>query len=331
MTIENQAADNPAVEQGGDPTEGLTNPIYDMLGAGGETNEETVPETTEQEEESQTIVEPDVTEPQVDTHIPDKFKNPDGSVNVNALLKSYSSLESKLGEQGNELGQMQELQRQLDELTGLVQNQHTQAEPEPDEPQFTQEQVDEMNEQFLQEFYENPLQALGKLVTTVAQSTVQPIIEPIASEWQQSQQEAFWNQQVNELAEANPEEFELLQPIMSEITDSHSGIIESLPDESKLQYVYNQAKVVYAEQNKQKSPDELLNDPEFQKKILENESIKSQFLQNHAQSIKEGKPPVVISSKAGGQPPAAPSEEIKSISDATRAAKQFFLRKMGGM
>ena len=55
--------------------------------------------------------------------IPDKFKNADGSVNAESLLKSYVSLEQKLGEQGNQLGQVQTLQQKIEELTGIVQAQ----------------------------------------------------------------------------------------------------------------------------------------------------------------------------------------------------------------
>lgn len=304
----------------GDPTQGLENPLLKLLRADESKPSETQPVNNEPAPEPQ------------DIPVPDKFKNPDGTVNVNALLKSYTSLEGKLGEQGNQLGQMQALQQKVEQLSAMLQQKQ-----EPPKPQWTEEQIQKMNEDFLQEFYDNPLQSLGKLVNILAQqqakSVVDPVLqkfEPILSEREQQKQMEMWNSQVQEVAQANVDEFIRLKDTMNEVIKTQADIINALPDTvNKAQYVFNQAKAIDAARNKPKSPDELLNDPEFLQKIAQNDTIKNMILKSHVEAVKSGQPPVVITN-TGGQPPAAPTTEIKNTRDATKAATSYFTRLLGG-
>lgn len=312
--------DGPENTPSGDPTQGLENPLLKLLGADESKPSETQPVNNEPAPGPQ------------DIPVPDKFKNPDGTVNVNALLKSYTSLEGKLGEQGNQLGQMQALQQKVEQLSAMLQQKQ-----EPPKPQWTEEQIQKMNEDFLQEFYDNPLQSLGKLVNILAQqqakSVVDPVLqkfEPILSEREQQKQMEMWNSQVQEVAQANVDEFIRLKDTMNEVIKTQADIINALPDTvNKAQYVFNQAKAIDAARNKPKSPEELLNDPEFLQKIAQNDTIKNMILKSHVEAVKSGQPPVVITN-TGGQPPAAPTTEIKNTRDATKAATSYFTRLLGG-
>jgi hypothetical protein len=297
---------------------------------------------------------PQVNESQPETPVPDKFKNPDGTVNVSALLKSYGSLEQKLGEQGNQLGQVQALQKKVEELTGLIQSQQQAAQQQnqaaslqKEPPQLTEDQISQMNEQFLQDYYENPIQTMNTLVSAITKNAIQSALQPLVSQIQpvvqaheQSVQMQKWNQQTEEVAKANPQEFEALKPLMSQVINEQADIISALPENlNKVQYVFNQAKAIKAQQTAAelaaqaaqiKTPEQMLADPEFVQKILQNDQIKQMFAQSQAQAIRQGQPPVVIGNQPAGASPAAPAPDVKNIKDATPSALNYFKKVMTG-
>lgn len=288
--------------------------------------------------------------------IPDKFKNADGSVNAESLLKSYVSLEQKLGEQGNQLGQVQTLQQKIEELTGIVQAQqgssgngqadNTQGGNAPDVPapvQFTEEQISEMNEKFLEDYYANPLQTMNSLVSSVAKNAVESAMQPFMSQVQpvvraheESIQTQKWNQQTNAVAQAHPEEFEGLKPLMSQVINEQNEIINALPDNiNKVEYIFNQAKAIDAQQKQAslqaqiRTPEQMLADPAFLQSIMQNEQIKQMFAQSQVEAIRSGRPPVVISNQPAGASPATPAPQARTVKEASGAALNFFRKIVG--
>jgi len=275
--------------------------------------------------------------------IPEKFKLPDGSINVNALMKSYLGMEKVLGKQGQELGQMAELKKQIEELRSMIgQPQQGQDQPPAQnegqqqalpQPQLSQEEIEKLNEEWMQKWYDNPTMAIAELVYPLAQNIAQQItasqlqpLQPIIERLMEEEQVNQLTQRFEPLREQNPEEFAELLPTMQEIVDELGDSIGSIPNAERV--IYDLAKARYAQVNKPKTLEELLADPANRQKVLQDESIRQEILKVHAQQIKQGQPPVVISSQPG-IPPATPPAEIKSIKDGTNALRAW-LSRLGG-
>lgn len=83
-------------------------------------------------------------------NVPDKFKNPDGSINVPAMLKSYGEAEKVVGRQLNTENQLKQLSEQNQALQQKLEELSKAPVAEP-EPELTPEQMAEMTPQELQQ------------------------------------------------------------------------------------------------------------------------------------------------------------------------------------
>ena len=291
-------SDNPGNDAGtgtpgGDPRDSMTNPL--LNGAGGEQQPQAQPNG------------------QLESQIPDKFRGQNGELNTDGLLKSYQFAEKKIAEQGQQLTQFQDVQRQLQEMRGLLEQQN-----QPPQQEITSEQIAQMNEEWRDSFYEDPMAAVTGLVNNI----VSPIVQPIAQQREYEQQVNHWNQQLQLTAQANPDFHDLL-PAMQEIVSQQGEALTSLPN--AVEVVYSMAKARQA-----KSPDQLMQDQGFRQRIMQDESIRQEIIKSYGTQIRQNQPPVVIGGQPAGQPPATPPNEIKSTSEAKRAAMGYFSRILGG-
>ncbi|MCL6557458.1 MAG: hypothetical protein K6U74_01410 [Firmicutes bacterium] len=324
------------IPPGTDPRTVMKNPLIDLLGASQQTAE---PQSQPAGESAPgAVAQPGTTDDitAIAGMIPDKFKNPDRTVNTAALMKSYLGMEKVLGEQGQKLSiipqlerQIQILQSQLSQVTQQPGQPQTQPQTAPasSEPELTPEQIKEMNEKFLEDFYENPVQTIANMATRIAQDMVNPIAQTV----EQSKQVHEFTAQIEDFAEKNPDVADLW-PDMLKILDANKHLAD-LPN--GLEVIYKMAK---AEKYgtpppappAPPTPEQLLQDPAFRAKILADPGIKNEILKGYVQEIKSGQPPVVIGNQPGSLPPAAPPTEIKNISDAKKASIGLFQRLLGG-
>ncbi|MBU7006308.1 hypothetical protein [Phosphitispora fastidiosa] len=274
------------------------------------------------------------------SQVPDKFKNPDGSVNVEALVKSYTHLEPKLTEQGRTISELtnkvqsfsqqpQQFQPGQDPQQMPGQQPWQQQPQQPSEPQITPEQVKEINEKFVESLLDpekNPVQALSQIIKDV----VTPMVAPVQEKIQYQDRLAEWNQKVDAF-KANTSDFADLEADMTQIINEMGPYLATMPD--PLQAAYDMAKGRKAQNFTPQPPptlEEMLANPDNIEKIVQNPQVQQMILSQTAAQIQNGAPPVVMASQPGGTPPAAPSTPITNAKEATKAAAGFFSRFIGG-
>jgi len=303
---------------------------------------------------------PSVQTPEWMKDVPDKFKNADGSVNVEAMLKSYLNLEPKLTELGNERAN---LLRQLEQLRAQAPAQ--QAQPgtaQPAQPQISPEQIQKLNEQFVEDLLnpeKNPLQIITSIAQAAAQAVVNqnilPQIQPLVEKSEYDQHLSEWNRQVEAVRSQSPD-FDQLKPVMAEIlsepaTDASGQPVYARDEQGNILYgpdgpvpmtmgeylsgIPNAVRIVYdlakARQAQAiKTPEELLSDPDFIAKAVQSDAIKQAVLKAHAESIRSGQPPTVIGSQPAAAPPATPPEKITSTEQAGSRFREF-LKSVTGL
>jgi len=281
--------------------------------------------------------------------IPDKFKNPDGTINSEALMRSYVGLEQVLGRQGSQLGQMSQLQNELNQYRALVTQARLQAqqqsaqnaqpvEPKP-EPKFPweTEMTQEERDSFQEEFLEDPVSALTKRDQQTAQaieSKFQKMLEQVINPLEPVIQEHRFNQEVRHysnrlmtLAEQNPDIYDL-KPAMEVIAGSLGREALRAMEQSgqdPLQVVYEAAKKLHRPtQPAPPTPEQLLSDQNFRQQIIQNPEIKNEILKSHMQTVQQGKPPQLVGSQPGGVPTPTPAIAPKSAKEAgTMLRRQF--------
>ncbi len=214
-------------------------------------------------------------------------------------------------------------QNQQRELTRLSQeNQRFQAALQalgtgqaPGQPAQPQGPTPEEAEAFMAEFYENPLSALQKWGQQFVGQTVMSRVEPFL------QQQEFV-QQLTQLATAH-DDLPQVTPIMDKLLDLAPELAEG---EGAMERVYSVAKAM-AGQATNGSPEQILNDPAFQARVLSHEGIRNQIISAYLagkQSQTAGLPPAP-SAMAAGVAPAAPPNAPTSLRQGTKS----FLARMG--
>jgi|GEM_PF-6343699 len=282
------------------------------------------------------------TEPQDWTkQVPDKFRNPDGSVNVEALVKSYTHLEPKLTEQGRTISELtsrletfgqgqQPQQAQPGQNPQQIPGQQPGQQPQtPAEPEITPEQIKEINEKFVESLLDpekNPVQALSQIIKDV----VTPMVAPIQQRTEYQDRLTEWNQKVDKF-KSNTPDFAELETDITQVIQEMGPYLATMPD--PLQSAYEMAKGRKA-QNFKPQPvptlEEMLADPNNIAKVVQNPQVQQMILSQTATQIQNGAPPVVMASQPGGTPPAAPSTPITNVKEATNAAKGFFSNLLRG-
>ena len=258
--------------------------------------------------------------------IPDKFKNPDGTPNVEALSKSYMEIERAFGEQGDRLGKAE---RQLQELFMPP------VAPSPEEPKFPWEveMTPEEKEKALEEFYADPLSAQGKrdqqTIKTMEhrmQKTLETVLEPLVPMVERHQYEtevAHYTDQLSQFAQVHPDIQDLLPEMeaMGGMLGREAIKAMEAAGKSPLEALYQTAKSLH--KPAQLTPEQLINDPSYRQKILADPNIKNEILKSHVTAVKEGQPPLVIGAQPGGLIPATPSEKPKSVREATSMVNRW--------
>ena len=302
----------------------------------------TLPQAAAQQPPANTGQGPEVVE------VPDKFKNPDGTINSDALLKSYVGLEKVLGDQGNKLGQYE---RQLQEAAQFIQAvqrmqgqapqpQPPTAPPQEEAPKFPweTEMTPEEKEVALEEYYADPLEAQAKrdqqtikALEHRMQKTLESVLQPLAPVIERQRYETEINNYTNLLQNFAREHSDIqdVLPAMKIVADAigHSAIkAMEQAGQSPIEALYTVAKGLHSPAPPpQPTPEQLIADPNYRQKILADQNIKNEILKSTVSGIKDGQPPPVIGSQ-GGVPPATPSEKPRSVREATSMLSRMLLR-----
>ena len=296
--------------------------------------EETPPEPVEQTtpEEGEVTTEEKGTEPpEQGAKVPAKFLNADGSVNVEALAKSYVEGESKLGEQGNRIGdynrQIQELSEKLQQYEQLIlkggyapaqDNSASEPGPEP-EAEFN-------SEKWFDEFYEDPRTALQKLFQDAVSQAVQPF-EPMVRHFQEERERNYWQEEVARAQEQYPD-FDQYRARAAEILKEQPHLLQ-LPNAIETCYKMAKGEVLGSQVEAQPSLEEMMKDPNFIAQLSQNPEIQKQVLKGYSEKASSQPKPTVMGTQPGGVSTFTPPPEIRSVKDATRAFKDFLMRGEG--
>ena len=280
--------------------------------------------------------------PAPEFQVPDKFKNPDGTLNTDALVKSYSGLEKKLGEQGQSLGQMQQLAEQNQQMQAYIQQvqQIAAAQPQPqqqlvdDTPKFPWEveMTPEEKEAWQEKFYEDPIAAQAerdkqtiKAMEHRTQQMLQQALEPftpIVQQHQYQQQVNGFQEQIAQFTQdAQHADFFDLQPQMQQVIQKYGDSVVSLPN--AVEVLYTMAKGMTEPPPAPPTPEQMLQEPEYRQKILSDQSLRNEILKGYVEQVKQGQPPVTIGSQPGGAQVATPSEKPRSVREASTFVNQW--------
>lgn len=277
--------------------------------------------------ESQEPTEPGPTgEPSVE--IPKKFLNPDGTPNIDALVKSYINAEKKIGEQGNKIGQQnQQVQELMFKLQQIEQMQAQQTQQPQDEPGSEQEEFN--SDQWFEKFYENPKEALQELFQGTVIDAISPQLqrlEPVLQHFQQQQERSYWEGRVEEVRQKYSD-FDNYREKAAEILQQQPAEFLNLPNAIEAAYLMAKAEVLDAEKASQPKIEDMLKDPNFLQQLSQNPDLQKIVLKTYSEQIKQEPKPAMIGSHPGSAAPATPPPEIRSVKDATRAFKSYL---MGG-
>lgn len=261
-------------------------------------------------------------EPSVIDQIPDKFKNQDGTVNTEALLKSYVGLEKIFGDQGNKLSA---LERQLREAQPPAQPQQEPAPQAQPEPEWTPPTIDE--------YYEDPLGVMEKMMQKQAaemQKAIQEAVKPLApvvESHQYTQKVNHFTEQLKAFAETNPDIYELGKEMERVVQDFEKQGIDITNMPNAVRHIYNEAKVrtVQNQPPPQAPPtiEDMLKDPAMRAKILADPNITAEITKGYVKQVADGAPPVVIGAQPGGTPISVPSEKPRSAREASSMFSRF--------
>lgn len=260
--------------------------------------------------------------------IPEKFKNPDGSLNTEALLKSYVAEQSKIGEQGNRIG---DYSRQIQELTAKIQQLEQSPQPAPTTGEPTGDNLrppEEFDsEEWFDRFYVDPKAALQQLFSEAMQQTVKPL-EPVIQHFQQEQERSFWREEVAK-AQDKYSDFEEYRGRAAEILREQPELL-NLPNAIEACYKMAKAEVLGTKVASQPTLEDMLKDPNFVSQLSQNPEIQKQVMRTYSERVSAQPKPTVMGQQAGGVPSFTPPPEIKTVKDATRAFKDMLMRGAGG-
>jgi|GEM_PF-4562691 len=277
---------------------------------------------------------PEPTEPPAEPwieQIPDKFKK-DGKPDYEALSKSYLYAEKKLSEQGSVISQINDLQQVV---LGLQQQIMAGNVPTTSDPATGGNQPPEQQEidpeEFLEQFYKNPQEALQKILEPV----INPVIKPLQEQMEYNQELERWTAEVERCKQAHQGDFDLLRPKMQEIIRTRGQYLRNMPDGMEVAYQLAKAEHLAANPPAPKEPeprsiDTLMQDATFLEKITQHPDVQKMVLTQYAAGVKETPKPIVMGNRAGSEMPATPAMEIKSTKDAAKASVAFFQRFFNG-
>lgn len=185
-----------------------------------------------------------------------------------------------------------------------------QQEVAPEEVGPTPEELAQQNEQWLEQFYENPMAQVEALAEQIANRKLEPIMKE--REHFQKQQEI--QQNIEQFKQSHPDMQDYVQDMVQIFNDQPE--LENHP--RALEMAYKMAKGNKFD-SVPKTLDDHLQDESAIDKLLENPEIKNKFIQK-LMSEKQSAPPVMgTGGKAAGSAALSDPNKITNLRDATKA------------
>ena len=250
------------------------------------------------------------------------------------LVEAYKQAEKRISEYGQDHSRARQDMDQLRHQVYRLQNFLAQQRSQPQQPQMTEEQVEQAKQKFLDQFYENPTGTIEQMVQQRVQEQLKRTVEPIQRDYQMQQQTRMYQDQVNQAREKYPD-FDELQPVMEEIIREKGQYLAAMPSAVEAVYGLAKARTQTTQPNVQPQTQEpvqeqsqssgVIQDPEMRQAILQDPSIRKEILKQYAEEVRSKRPPQVLGEQPG-QPPSAEPQEIRTTKDAKKASLSFFER-----
>lgn len=228
---------------------------------------------------------------------------------IRDLHKDYSNLHKTYQETNNTVRSLQEqnqmfqtmLQQYLQGQPPAAQQTPQAAQPEPEPFQMPQD-----SESFMNLWYENPITTVQQMV----QAQIQQIMEPVRREQQYQKEIQTLSQQYTDFQDHIPQMQELIQqsPQLAEMG---------------LETVYWATKGRTAQPTY--TPEQLVNDPNFRQKLVQNETLRNEVVSQYLQQSQErnNNTPPVMGNQPGGNAPAVPENRPKSLREASKMFSKY--------
>lgn len=229
-----------------------------------------------------------------------KFNNEDD------FVKSYLEMEKMSTQNRQDLA---DLKAQNEQLIGMLQQMQGQANANqaPEEPQIS-------DEEFMEMFYEKPIEALRQLIS----HTLEPELEPVKQSLNDIAGQAQWNQRVSDFAEQTPD--------LEQYQDAMVNVFAEYPELKNhprgLEMAYAMAKGASGVAD----PNELLQDSQFvEQNILSNEQIRNKIIEDYLKQVQGGDAPVTIGTQpTSNQVPVTPPKRPQNMDEANKLALALF-------
>lgn len=220
--------------------------------------------------------------------------------------------------------QLQQMQQwvQWQQQQQMMQQQQQVAPPAP-----TREEIEQRNQQFLDRFYENPLDALNDYTRQIAEQTRSEImgyVQPIIAERNfQGHVQAVTQKYGENLAPYSEEMSTILR---------ENPHIEQMPNPVETLYLMAKGRRadMLAQQMSQQVPrsvDDVLNNPEWREQIYNNPQLQQHFVNNYLKTVqqKQQQAPTVMGNQNGmSQVPVTPSDAPKTIKEGSARFREWF-------
>ena len=136
--------------------------MLDQMGQGGQGVQPT-PDLEQQANQKETAKEA-LKEAPKDVQIPDKFKNPDGSINTENLLKSYTEAEKNLGQFFQTRSEADRLKQENEQLMQLGEDLQRELQEAQKAPKSMSQPGEQMTAEEIEEYNTNPKAYMAKLM-----------------------------------------------------------------------------------------------------------------------------------------------------------------------
>lgn len=210
--------------------------------------------------------------------------------------------------------QVQFFQQQMQAL----QQQQAPAQPQqPVQPQLSPEEVAAQNQAWMDAFYENPMEAIQKVIDQAVSPKLETALQPI----QQMQKEREYATQIQGLQQKF-QDFNSVIPKMQELNQQNPQLADAIG----LENLYWMAKGQSAQpQQPQYTPQQLMNDPQYQQQIISNPQIQQQIINQYLQNVRQqqAQTPPVMGNNVAGQAPMSPPMSPRTIAEGSKAFRSF--------
>lgn len=211
-----------------------------------------------------------------------------------------------------------DIRNKLDTILNKVDKQEEEPTPqepqEPEPPKLTDEEIEQLNNDFYLKFTEKPLEAMQDLINQRAEEIANEKIAPIQQHFQQEQQMNYWRGEIDKMEQAHPDFKEMANDI-SEIIKSDESI-RNAKNPLELAYKVIKSDKLEAKMTKEARPlSEQIKDEGTLKELLKNPEIKNMIF-NELKTDKAEIPQVI---GGRGQTSVNVGDKPKNIRDATKA------------